>query len=126
MKSTKFHTADENSLGRFVSINKSVRPYTPIVSRNKGRCRWILSRIGLETGKIERDSVWFREEGRGGNLCLLQGEKGFSSFTECWEFQCTALGCRHDIDYSRRENRRTTGNSDNEEPENNDMPFDVR
>lgn len=41
MKSTKFHTADENSLGRFVGINKSVRPSTPTVSRitDKGRCR---------------------------------------------------------------------------------------
>lgn len=29
MKSTKFHTADENSLGRYAGINKSVRPYTP-------------------------------------------------------------------------------------------------
>lgn len=35
MKSTKFHTADENSLGRFVGINKSVRPSTPTVSRTK-------------------------------------------------------------------------------------------
>lgn len=29
MKSTKFHTADENSLGRYVGINKSVRSSPP-------------------------------------------------------------------------------------------------
>lgn len=54
MKSTKFHTADENSLGRFVGINKSVRAPPRPQSHGQRQVSVILS--GLEQEIIERDS----------------------------------------------------------------------
>lgn len=53
MKSTKFHTADENSLGRFVDINKSIRAPPRPQSHEQRQVSVILGGLGREI--IERD-----------------------------------------------------------------------
>lgn len=49
-ESTKFHTVDENSLGRFVSINKFRTPFH--AHSDKGRCR---------RGFSLRTTTWFQD-----------------------------------------------------------------
>lgn len=56
MKSTKFHTADENSLGRLVSINKSIRAPPRPQSHEQ---RQVSAILGCLEQIIERD---FEEE----------------------------------------------------------------
>jgi len=53
MKSTKFHTADENSLGRFMGINKSIRAPPRPQSHEQRQVSVILG--DLEQEIIEQD-----------------------------------------------------------------------
>lgn len=75
MKSTKFHTADENSLGRFVGINKSIRAPPRPQSHEQRQVSVILQ--GLEREIIERD---FKLPPR---VPSVREEKWFPSATEC-------------------------------------------
>lgn len=92
MKSTKFHTADENSLGRFMGINKSIRAPPRPQSHEQRQVSVIPE--GLEREIIERDFVVQESS--------LQEEKWFPSSTECWEFVRIEIPGLHDSDYSAR------------------------
>lgn len=92
MKSTKFHTADENSLGRFVGINKSIRTPPRPQSHEQRQVSVILR--GLEQKIIERDFEVQESPTR---------RKVASSATECREFVRIEIPPGfHDIGYSAR------------------------